>query len=278
VLLYLFAGCALYFAQDRLVLFPGRDDPQAAFAAEHDFELSRWTTAGNYRGLVAEPRSVPIKGTILVFHGNALSVNYRLFIAANLTPLGYRVALAEYPGYGGRDGVATVRALMASAEDDYRVAAHTWPGTMILLSESFGGGLVAQIARRHGREIAGLILITPWDSLAALAQEKFRIFPAAWLLHERLDSVAALAGFTRPVVVAAAENDEVIPASHAEALAARLADATFFLMRGAAHNTWPQFVASENWAAWLALVEPQQQMHADNSKPRAIADRRIAVP
>lgn len=54
---------------------------------------------------------------MIVFHGNAGAAIDRSYYVDALTPLGYRVVLAEYPGYGGRSGQPREKVFVADAID-----------------------------------------------------------------------------------------------------------------------------------------------------------------
>jgi hypothetical protein len=71
---------------------------------------------------------------------------------------------------------------------------------------------VAAAASDAQRElIAGLLLITPWDRLEQVAAHHYPLLPVQWLLRDRYDSVAHLASFGRPVLVAIAADDSIVP-------------------------------------------------------------------
>ena len=89
----------VFLGQDRLLYFPER----AAVEQVASAGLRPWPSVQDFRGLVAEPTG-PVRGTAIVFHGNAGHVGHRAFYARALSPLGFRVILAEYPGYGPRAG------------------------------------------------------------------------------------------------------------------------------------------------------------------------------
>ncbi len=93
---------AIFLLQDRLLYMP------AKAGVEHMASggLRAWPTAQDFRGLVAEPAGA-VRGTAIAFHGNAGHAGHRIFFAAalTLTRLGWRVILAEYPGYGPRGGL-----------------------------------------------------------------------------------------------------------------------------------------------------------------------------
>ena len=58
----------------------------------------------DYRGFVCAAKLGDIKGTIIILYGNAGTAANRAYSATALGSLGYRVILAEYPGYGARKG------------------------------------------------------------------------------------------------------------------------------------------------------------------------------
>ena len=79
----------------------------------------------------AEP-APPARGTVVVFHGNAGHVGHRAFYAAIFTRLGWRVILAEYPGYGPRGGQVGERPLVEDAEQTLRRAVELAPAEYTL--------------------------------------------------------------------------------------------------------------------------------------------------
>jgi hypothetical protein len=96
-----------------LLYFPQRATVEELVSAG----LRPWPSAQDFRGLVAEPRGA-LLGTAIVFRGSAGHVGHRAFYAQALVPLGFRVILAEYPGYGpraGKPGEATSSATPASS-------------------------------------------------------------------------------------------------------------------------------------------------------------------
>jgi pimeloyl-ACP methyl ester carboxylesterase len=66
------------------------------------------------------------------------------------------------------------------------------------------------------RPIAGLILITPFDSLKALAHEDYRWAPVGPLLRHRIEIADTLAPLSAPVALIATERDTIIPPRRTE--------------------------------------------------------------
>ncbi|HLA27245.1 MAG TPA: hypothetical protein VJZ49_05070 [Syntrophales bacterium] len=51
----------------------------------------------DYRGFISAAQIRDVKGTVIVFHGNAGTAADRVYYATALGSIGYRVILAEYP-------------------------------------------------------------------------------------------------------------------------------------------------------------------------------------
>ncbi len=235
------AGVAMF--QDRLLYFPAR----AAVAEMVSDGLAAWPSAEDFRGLVAEPPGAA-RGTAIVFHGNAGHAAHRAYYARALTGQGLRVILAEYPGYGPRSGEVGEAHLVGDAEQSI-VQAHRLHGApLIVIGESLGAGVAAAAAARQRDKVAGLMLITPWDRLEHVAAFHYPWLPVKWLLRDRYDSAAHLASFGRPVLVAIAERDNVVPARFGRALHDALAEPRRLVVIDAAgHNDWPGRVDEAWW-------------------------------
>lgn len=229
--------------QHRLLYFPERA-PLEAVVSER---LRAWPAAHDFRGLVAEPADVA-RATAIVFHGNAGHAGHRDDYAAALAPLAVRVILAEYPGYGPRSGELGEESLVADAAQTIALAHRRYGAPIVLIGESLGAGVAAGAAARQGDKVAALLLITPWDRLENVAAHHYPWLPVKWLLRDRYDSVAHLAQFVGPVLVAVAERDDIVPARFGIALYETLAQpkrlATF---KGAGHNDWPLRVDGAWW-------------------------------
>lgn len=203
-----------------------------ALDAEPPMGVRAWVSTD---ALVAQPA----RGTVVVFHGNADRALNRAVYATVLGRLGYRVVLAEYPGYASFPGVPSEESLAANDDALLDTVQARFDGPIVLVGESLGAGAAARVAQDRGDLIQGVVLITPWDNLLAVAQQHYPWAPVAAFLHERYDSVRALRRFHGFVSVVAAHDDVVIPESHAQTLAQALPrDRTRFIEVPGGHTTW----------------------------------------
>jgi fermentation-respiration switch protein FrsA (DUF1100 family) len=246
----LIVSVGVAIVQDRFIYFPEK-------AATEDLVssgLRAWPTPETFRGLVAEPAG-SVRATVIVFHGNAGHAGHRSFYAAALTRLGLRVILAEYPGYGPRDGVPGEDSLVADAQQTIALAHRLYGAPLLVIGESLGAAVAAASGSRERDQTAGLLLITPWDRLEHVAAYHYPWLPVKWLLRDRYDSVAHLASFGRPVLVVVAERDSIVPPRFGEALYNSLAEPRqLIVVKAAEHNDWMGRVDETWWREAIGFL------------------------
>ena len=233
----LLGGCNM---QNHFLYFPNDEWPTAAMLQSENLEL--WQKAGSdYRGLISESRDAFQNGTIVLFHGNGGTAFDRSFYLELLLHLGFRVILAEYPKYGGRPGKVGEKPFVVDGLETVRLAHKQFGDPLYLLGESLGCGVAAAIAKQTTVPIAGIILITPWDTLALVAKSLFPFLPVQMVLTDKYDSIDNLRNFPKNISVVGAEYDEILPIKHAHHLYANLPEGRkrMWIIQGAGHNDWP---------------------------------------
>ncbi|MCS6826323.1 MAG: lysophospholipase [Caldilinea sp.] len=250
IIAYILFVLLAYWMQRRLLYFPLQTLPSPPQLER--IGLRMWPADdGEYRGFISAASSPANDGLVIVFHGNAGAAWQRSYYVEALKPLGYRVLLAEYPGYGRRTGEPSEAALVADAQETLRRAYQEFGGPIYLWGESLGAAVVAAVAAHPSAPVAGLVLLTPWDSLTALAQRIYPFLPVRWLLLDRYESLHHLKETTVPIAVVIAEQDEIIPREHSERLYASLTGPKRrWVLPNAGHNSWPV----EPWHNWWREV------------------------
>ncbi len=206
------------------------------------------------------------QGVILLCHGNAGAALDRHFYAKELAHLGYPLILLEYPGYGARGGEPRESSLVPAAVEAARAAVEQFGRPLYLIGESLGCGVVSAVAGSGEVPVAGVVLITPWDSLPSLAQSVYWYLPARWLTRDRYDNVRNLNRYAGPVAIAIAEHDEVISPRHGRRLFERITGRKkLWLLPGAGHNDWPAAVNPSWWREVMQFVA-QQELPRDGTR------------
>src|SRR4029453_11306181 len=90
------------------------------------------------------------------------------------------------------------------------------PEHIVVMGRSLGSGVAAMLA--GARPVRAAILITPFDSLAAVAAGHYPLLPVRLLLRHPFPSTDWAKRSKAPVLILAAERDTVVPAAHAQKL------------------------------------------------------------
>jgi len=241
---------AVSLMQNRLLYFPASATLEG-IAVE---DLQPWPDAAAFRGLLA-PAPATARATAVVFHGNAGHAGHRAAYARALAPLGVRVILAEYPGYGPRPGSPGEETLVADAAETLEQAHRAFGAPLVVVGESLGAAVAAGATARRPDLVTGLVLITPWDRLAHVASHHYPWLPVRWLLRDGYESARRLESFERPVVVAVAEHDRTVPARFGVALHSALnGPKQLRVVPGSDHNDWFGRVDAAWWAGAIGFA------------------------
>ena len=250
VALLLLTG-ALVMLSNKLLYYPETAPLAALLADARHHRLTPWPNADqDYRGLLREPAG-SARATLVLFHGNAGHAGQRDDYADQLSGLGLRVILAEYPGYGARPGSLGEASLVSDAAATLALARHAFSEPLIVAGESLGAGVAAAVAK--SADASAVLLITPWDRLASIARHHYPWLPTGWLLRDRYDSVANLAGYGGRVAVVIAGRDRIVPPEYGRRLFASLGpNKRLWTIPGSGHNDW---TAGVDPAWWSSLAD-----------------------
>ncbi|MDY6794046.1 MAG: alpha/beta hydrolase [Actinomycetota bacterium] len=181
-----------------------------------------------------EPQEGP---AILFLHGNAQEVYSWSLIRRELLPLGCRLLLIDYHGYGKSGGEPHEAGLYLDGK-----AAMAWlhdgglsDTDIIVFGKSLGGAVACHICQDRG--LRALILESTFASLRGVASRLFPMLPPGVPLGEEYPSIERIARARSPVMVIHGSADELIPVEEGEAIfEAAPEPKDFYLVRGAGHN------------------------------------------
>ncbi|MGJ0429533.1 alpha/beta hydrolase [Methylobacter sp.] len=255
ILLYLLLLLIVFLFQRKLIYLPSQLEPERQQELAQRLNLKLWPTNDDYLGLISQTPSVADKGTIVVFHGNAGSAINRIYYSQALEKLGYRVILAEYPGYGARAGDPSETVLVSNGIATVKQALHDFGGPIFLWGESLGGGVVSGILASGQVPVKGIVLVAPFDSLANVAHHHYRFLLAKWLLRDRFDNVENLRHYTGNTAVVLAEADEIIPVKYGKNLFDSLQHRKkLWRFENASHNNLPLAPGLPWWQEVMQFV------------------------
>ena len=238
---------ALYAMQDRMI-FPAPSGPNPTALVNAD--LQEIVTPDGERLAALWHAAEPGEGTVIFLHGNGTAI-------ANLEPMidaladrGFGVLVAAWRGYPGSTGRSSEQGIFIDAIAIHDFARARTDGPLAVVGESLGSGAAVHLAIE--READALVLVSPYDSVRAVASARFPFLPVGTLLRHPFRSDERIADVDEPILIVHGTADQVIPINHGRALHARApAGAEFVEVPGATHFDILDYTFG-GIAVWLA--------------------------
>ena len=222
------AGCAAVFEPiEQSLLFRSRPASPERYAAilerDHGVEDVRLTAADGTRlhGLLKRApaaRDGERYPLVIVFGGVARETSW--MVSWGEKPAAWGWLMVNYRGYGMSEGSPNEQRLLEDARLVYDWAAARADidaRNIVVLGRSLGSYVAVSLAAQ--RPVRAAILATPFDSLAALGERRYPMLPVGLLVGGRYDSAALAPKVSAPALFVIADNDDVTPALHGQALA-----------------------------------------------------------
>ena len=210
-LLYASLGVGLWVLQERMLFFPQPVSERSAF------ELADKSTYFVVPGAVLKGWLQPASGTgqgpcqlLMYFGGNSEEVSIGWH--AHAWHMNMAQLYVNYRGFGdssGEPGDATMGDDALAVFDAVTARLDLPPESVCVIGRSMGSHPATRIAAH--RDIARLVLITPFDSVLNMARQRFPIFPVSWMLRHPLDNLQAAPKVRARTLFVLAEKDLVVP-------------------------------------------------------------------
>jgi uncharacterized protein len=220
---YLGMGGVIY-AQQRSLLF--RPDPARVAPSEAGLPLAAEVSlnapdAPLLIGWQIPPASAA-RPVYLYLHGNSGNLARRAGRFRTLTHDGAGLLAVSWRGYGGSAGAPSEAGFRADAASAFAFLARQGigPERIILFGESLGSGIAVMQAAE--RPVRGLILDSPYESIAAIAAERYWWLPVNLLIRDPFRAIDAAPRVKAPVLAAACTEDWLTPYGGAKRLLAQL--------------------------------------------------------
>ena len=232
---YFFLCLYLYIFQEKQIFFPPpKSNVFEGIPVENriSLEINDINISGIYSGKLNNEKPL-----IIYFGGNAEDVFYNYLDFKS--ELNAQFVAFNYRGFAGNEGKPTItailrdmKALLTQLINDYSLK----PSNIILMGRSLGAGIAVQLSKEE--EFSGVILVSPFDSMVNIAKRYFSWFPVSILLKHPLDSLSIAKQSSKPLLILAAEKDQIIPISHSQALfdAWSAKDKQINIINNAGHN------------------------------------------
>ncbi|MCK8826443.1 alpha/beta hydrolase [Natroniella acetigena] len=183
-------------------------------AEEVELEMADGVRLHGWLVKAAEQNKAPL---IIYFGGNAEEVSGVIEKEEKFE--GYSLLVVNYRGYGLSEGEPEEDKLFSDAlylYDHFTTLESIDSEKVLTMGRSLGTGVAVHLAAN--RDVRGVILVSPYDSIENLAQDIFPFLPMELILKHEFDSISKAPDLEVPVLILAAEDDRIVPVDYSKAL------------------------------------------------------------
>ena len=174
---------------------------------------------------------------LLWFYGNGENIAAIWPIIRDFRPPHAAVLVLDYPGYGASEGKATEAGMYEAADlayDELRRRPDVDPKHIYVYGRSLGSAAATHVAAT--REVAGLILESPFTSATGMAARHYRFVPRV-MVRLRLDNIGRMPAVRCPTLIFHGTADMLVPMRMGQEVAAAAGGPVEFVMiEGSGHN------------------------------------------
>jgi len=208
---YLIVTLGLYIFQRKLLYYPNFNSHLKGDGLIHSFENISIKTKDNINLKGWFHLKDTKKKTILFFHGNAGTLDNRIYKLNFLGNLDVNFLIFGWRGYSGSSGKPSEFGLYLDAK-----SALNWLNSkgitdeeIILYGESLGTSVAIEVSQN--RNLAGIILEAPFTSMIDIGKKYYPFFPVKLLLKDKYVSKNKIKNINSPVLVMHGKKDKIVP-------------------------------------------------------------------
>ncbi len=197
----------VYLTQDSQVFNPSaieKKEPINLKDVEHiTFEVEKGVVLD---GIHKKSKNTPL---VIYFGGNADDATRIVLYIKD-----FEIVTFNYRGFVNSGGKPSEKAIFSDALKIYDK--YEKNRDVVVVGRSLGTGVATYVASK--REVKGLILITPYDSIASIAKKMYPYLPIETLLKHKFESVKYMQDVKAPVGLIEVKGDKTIPKYHFDKL------------------------------------------------------------
>jgi pimeloyl-ACP methyl ester carboxylesterase len=241
---------AAWLMQDSLLFFPqsvGSTPHLQANAAPLEVVVPDGT---HLRGWIVKGAASPAP-VVIYFGGNAEEVSWTL--SDRRWPRDWTIVGLNYRGYGASEGKPGQFALQADALAIYDAVARR-PDVdarrVVVFGRSLGTAMAAHVAAARP-DVAGAVLVSPYDSMTAIGRLHYPWLPVSLLLKHRFEAAVDAKRCRTALLTIVGAADSIIPPERSRALyEAWGGSKSWLVVPAAGHND-----LAEHEAFWQAIAQ-----------------------
>jgi len=216
VIVYIAAMAYLYFFQNSIIFNTRAIDAKPPFEVPNMEHISLKVDDAVVLDGVYKHASKKDAPLIIYFGGNADDATRFLLHVEKLND--FNIVIFNYRGYLQSSGKPSEINLFNDALKIYDKFADG--SRIIVVGRSLGSGVAVYLASK--RKVSGVVLITPYDSIASLAEQKYPFLPINLILKYKFESIKYIEKIKSPIAIIEGKDDTTIPNSHTRRLSKKI--------------------------------------------------------
>ena len=216
ILAYFLILIVIYFSQRSLMYHPSTNNFLDENKLNHKIEKIRISSDNELKAWYFK-KNENFK-TLLFFHGNAGSLENRIYKLNYLSKLKLNYIIVAYRGFSGNKGNPTEEGLYKDAR-----AAKYWLNlnnisdqNIIIYGESLGTAVAIDLAKDH--KFGGIILESPFTSMLELSRKYYPWAPSKLLLKDKYETDKKIKKIFSPILILHGKKDKIVPFEMGEEL------------------------------------------------------------
>ena len=209
--LYLFVLVFLYFYQRNLLYHPNENNysgdkisvkiEKVKIRTSDNIELLGWYHEKNIKDYK----------TLVFFHGNAGTLENRIHKLNYFQDMNINFLIIAWRGFSGNNGKPSEERLYEDGKSAINWLAKKGVNEkdIVLYGESLGTGVATHLAQNNN--YAGVILETPFTSMADAAKIFYPYIPVKLLLKDKFENYKKVKNINSPIIVMHGEIDQIVP-------------------------------------------------------------------
>ncbi len=211
ILAYIIIVLFTYLYQRKLLYHPGEnnytgneiqfDYEEVFIEVDKDVKLKSWFLE----------KDLKKNKTILYFHGNAGDLTNRVHKLNEFNKLDVNILIISWRGFSGNPGKPTEKNLYNDARKSVEWLNKTGVKNknIILYGESLGTGVATELGQNNS--FSGIVLESPFTSIADAAKIYYPYLPVNLLLKDRYDTIKKIKNIKIPVLIMHGKKDNIVP-------------------------------------------------------------------
>jgi len=149
--------------------------------------------------------------TILFFHGNAGSLENRIYKLNHFQEMNVNFLIIAWRGFSGNKGKPSEEGLYKDGNSAIKwlIDKGVAEENIIIYGESLGTGVATHLSQN--KNFAGVILETPFTSMIDAAKTFYPYIPVKILLKDKYDNKSKIKNISIPILIMHGEADQIVP-------------------------------------------------------------------